>query len=153
MTVVRRANMRAQRAFRPVDAGARPPAAPSEPEREPEPEQEATPVAAQPAPAPRPTPAPAPSTDEDLPETPSREQVQEGLLAVRAGVRACMDRDGRVPVQVTIIGRTGRVSVARVDDAYFGQQPMGGCIARAVRQARFPRFSAPRLNVTYPFTF
>lgn len=101
----------------------------------------------------RPTPMPAMSADADMPETPTRQQVQSALLAVRSGVQACMGRGGRVPVRVTVSGRTGRVMTATVQDAYFARQPTGGCIARAVRQARFPRFSQERLVVVYPYEF
>lgn len=100
-----------------------------------------------------PTPPPAMSTGTDMPETPSRQDVQSALLAVRSGVQACMGRGGRVPVRVTVSGRTGRVMTATVQDAYFARQPTGGCIARAVRQARFPRFSQERLVVVYPYEF
>ncbi|MFT5358918.1 MAG: hypothetical protein ACI9KE_006159 [Polyangiales bacterium] len=103
---------------------------------------------------PEPTPMPAMSTsDADLQETPSREEVQSALLAVRGSVRECMGRGGRVPVRVTVSGRTGRVTTAQVQDAYFARQPTGGCIAQAVRRARFPRFQQERLVVVYPYEF
>ncbi|MEM6959686.1 MAG: hypothetical protein AAF645_28645, partial [Myxococcota bacterium] len=114
-----------------------------------------TAVAPEPAPEPEPEPATPMMTPDPgaLPEQPTRAQVQRGMLAVRSAVGACLERGGRVPVRVTILGSTGRVAMARVEDSYFARQPMGGCIARAVRRAQFPRFARERLVVVYPYEF
>ncbi len=91
-----------------------------------------------------------PEPEEDLPEQPTREQVQASLSAVRPAIAACVDGHGRIPVRVTILG-SGRVTTAVVEDTFFARPPTGSCIARAVRTARFPRFSDDRLVVLYPF--
>ena len=55
------------------------------------------------------------------------------------------DSGGRVVVDVTIHGPTGRVSAARVTDGI--DQASSACVVRAVSNARFPRFAAPSFSV------
>jgi len=71
---------------------------------------------------------------------------------VAGAVRECGgDADGRIVVEVTISGATGRVSAARtIDDTWSGTST-GACAARAVRVAKLPRFAAKDLVVRYPF--
>ncbi len=95
----------------------------------------------------------APAANGELPERPTRAQVQAGMLSVRSAVQRCLGRGGRVPVRVVILGRTGSVQTAQVQDAFFARQPTGGCIARAVRGAEFPPFQQTRLTVVYPYEF
>lgn len=109
-----------------------------------------SPSSAQAAAAP-PPPAPRPAVEsrEDLPDAPTREQVQAAFRAVMPNLRACTGLHGAVPVRVTISG-SGRVTVAVVQGHLAGT-PEGSCIARAVRTARLPPFRQRRLNVNYPF--
>ena len=131
------------------------PARPREPRAEraeprPEPEPETTPPQpARPEPE-RPEPRPEPQP-EDLPPTPTREQVQAALAAVRPAVQACIEGHGTVRVRIIVRGASGRVTTAVVQDGYFARQPYGGCIARAVRTARFPRFQQSTFVIVYPF--
>lgn len=99
------------------------------------------------------TPRPAPPSaadDANLPEAPDRDAVLNALSAVRPAVAACAEgRSGVATVQLTV-ANTGRVSGALVSGIFAGT-PQGSCIARAVRQARFPRFTRPTFSVTFPF--
>ncbi len=94
---------------------------------------------------------PAAEPSADLPLTPSREQVQAALSAVRSAVQACVEGRGTVRVRVSV-ARSGRVTTALVEDPYWARPPTGTCIARAVRTARFPPFVQDRFVVVYPFT-
>ena len=58
-------------------------------------------------------------------------------------------RHGAAPVEVSI-GPSGRVRNAVVGGAFAGT-PEGSCIARAVRTAKFPAFSAEDFRVTFPY--
>jgi len=88
---------------------------------------------------------------ENLPEHPSRDDVQSALSAVRGAVAACTNgQHGTIRVRVTAVG-SGRVTTAVVQDPLWARPPTGSCIARAVRRARFPRFSETRFVVIYPF--
>jgi hypothetical protein len=86
----------------------------------------------------------------DLPRSPTRAEVTSALRGVSAAVARCGEPgDGRVSVDVTVNGPTGRVSTVRVGGA---DAETGACVDRAVRGARFPRFSDPSFTVRgFPF--
>jgi hypothetical protein len=99
-----------------------------------------------------PPPPVAPPPPADLPEEPTREEVQAALSAVRPAVQSCVTPGAQVRVRITI-ANSGRVTTAVVEDDYWSRQPHGGCIARAVRTASFPRFARDRFVITFPFQF
>ncbi|MBW2276226.1 MAG: hypothetical protein JRF63_01970 [Deltaproteobacteria bacterium] len=73
------------------------------------------------------------------------------MNAVAGSVRACgQGAGGSIKMNVTIAGATGRVKSATAMGGHAGT-PVGLCAARAVRRAKFPKFSKPSLNVKYPF--
>jgi hypothetical protein len=67
---------------------------------------------------------------------------------VLPAAKACgQGAGGTAQSQITVAGATGQttdVKVAGVDEA------VGSCIADALRRARFPRFSRPTFNISYP---
>lgn len=79
----------------------------------------------------------------------SRAQVIAGMAKIQPEVGACFrGTSGGAMADVTILGRTGRVTTAQVS----GQTgAVGSCIARAVRKATFPTFKAETLTIRYPF--
>jgi DNA polymerase-3 subunit gamma/tau len=86
-------------------------------------------------------------------ETPSRDQVSTALKSVEAQVMQCAAQagepvQGTADVELTIAGATGRVMSVRVTGI---QGPVGSCVARAARAARFPQFTRDRLTVNYPY--
>jgi len=86
----------------------------------------------------------------ELPLQPSREQIKSGIEAVRAALQSCAGvLHGTVTARLTIAA-TGRVTSATIEGAFAGM-PEGSCMARALRNASFVRFSSPSLQVTYPF--
>jgi hypothetical protein len=109
-----------------------------------------------PAPAPAPPPtqaavAPAPTERaESLPDTPDRDAIQQALGAVTPAVQACGAGEHGVADVDIVIASSGRVTTATVNGRFAGT-PIGSCIARAVRGARFAPFAQPRYEVTYPF--
>ncbi len=87
---------------------------------------------------------------EDLPDAPDRDSVAAALRAVQPLVEACyQEQHGVATVEITV-GSSGRVRSALVT-GFFAGTAEGSCIARAVRRARFPRFSQDTFLVTYPF--
>lgn len=96
------------------------------------------------------TSAPEPSADADLPATPDRATIQAVLEGRLAAVTACTEgAHGLADVDI-VIASSGRITTATVNGPFAGT-PIGSCIARAVRAARFPAFSQPRFEVTYPY--
>ena len=83
------------------------------------------------------------------PLQPSRGQVLAAMQRVTPAVHACFgQRHGTAKVLLTVIGKTGRVTTARV----IGQRgAVGSCIARAVRRARLPAFGQRKLQISFPF--
>jgi hypothetical protein len=79
----------------------------------------------------------------------SRAQVIATMQKVQSQVSACFrGTSGTAMADITIVGRTGRVTTAQVS----GQNgAVGSCIARAVRGATFPTFKAETLSIRYPF--
>ena len=89
---------------------------------------------------------------EVLPEMPTREQVQAGFEQVRPALQKCAaDKHGVAKVNATIAA-SGRIAYALVGGAFKGT-PEGSCMARALRKARFPKFSRDKLKVSLPFAF
>jgi hypothetical protein len=85
-----------------------------------------------------------------MPTQPSREQIRVGLDSARAALQTCAGvLHGTSTAHVTIAS-SGRVASATIEGAFAGT-PAGSCMARALRDAVFPRFSDPNLQVTYPF--
>lgn len=83
-------------------------------------------------------------------ETLDRETVQSVMASVEPAVRACAgERHGTVQVDVVVQG-TGRVSSATISGLFAGSAE-GSCMARAVRQARFPGFTGEPLRFRYPY--
>lgn len=83
-----------------------------------------------------------------LPAEPSRAQILSAIRAVLPSAKACgRGAGGTAQSRITVAGSTGRavdVKVSGVDAA------VGNCIANALRKARFPKFSKPTFNVSYP---
>ena len=104
-----------------------------------EPQQAEQPAAEEPVPPP------------DLPATPDRDAVIAAMRAIQPLVSACAEeRHGVATVEITV-GSSGRVRSALVTGDFAGT-PEGSCVARAVRRARFPQFTQPTFEITYPFS-
>jgi predicted Zn finger-like uncharacterized protein len=89
----------------------------------------------------------AAASDENLPQTPDRAAVMSALSAVSA----CGEgQHGLAMTEITVSGPTGRVTNAVVTGQFAGT-PIGGCVARAARNARFPRFRQATFTINYPF--
>lgn len=88
----------------------------------------------------------------ELPQAPTRAQVLGALRGVSAAVAQCgRDQGGRVTVDVTINGPSGRVSDVHVTDG--ADSAAVSCVNRAVRRAQFPRFADDDFRVrSFPFT-
>lgn len=88
----------------------------------------------------------------ELPQAPTRAQVLSSLRGVSPAVALCgRDQGGRVTVDVTINGPTGRVSNVRVTDG--ADSSVASCVSRAVQRAQFPRFVDEDFRVSsFPFT-
>lgn len=92
----------------------------------------------------------APAPTGDLPEGPARGEVVTRLESVRPAVHACAaGRSGVADLDITI-AHTGTVMHVLVGGDFAGTTE-GSCIARAVRQARFPAFKQERFRLLYPY--
>jgi hypothetical protein len=109
--------------------------------------------------APAPTAAAAATTSaasaegDDLPDTPSRDETLAAMRGVESAVRACTATEtvtGTAEVAINVAGATGRVTSATVTGI---TGTVGSCIARAVRNARFPRFNKQTFTIKYPYRF
>jgi predicted Zn finger-like uncharacterized protein len=109
--------------------------------------------ASKPAPAPAPAASSAPAAATGLPEQPSRDETLAAMRGVESAVRACASGQtitGKADVALTVTGSTGRVTTANVTGITGA---VGSCIARAVRLAKFPKFSRPTFSISYPYKF
>jgi len=86
----------------------------------------------------------------ELPAQPTRDQVKQSLQQIEPAVLACSaGAHGMVFANVTVAS-SGRVSHGTIEGAFAGT-PQGSCMARALRTASFPEFSAQSFSVKYPF--
>jgi hypothetical protein len=93
---------------------------------------------------------PAPAATGDMPETPARGVVVQRLESVRSSVQACAaGRSGIADLDITI-AHTGAVMHVLVGGDFAGTT-QGSCIARAVREARFPTFKQEHFRLLYPY--
>lgn len=89
--------------------------------------------------------------DAALPESPDRSQVLSAMRGVQGAVKACAAgaaEGGTAKVALTVAGSSGKVTNVRVSGV---EGPVGSCIAKAVREAKFPKFSKPDFSINYPF--
>lgn len=96
------------------------------------------------------------AADSHLPQTLSAAQVREAVAVVKPTAQACGPKHHaavgtRVKVKLSVSGKTGRVLSAHAQDPWDGK-PLGGCVAKALSKARFPRFQKDQLGVVYPIT-
>jgi predicted Zn finger-like uncharacterized protein len=91
--------------------------------------------------------APA-AAESGLPEKPTREEVMTALRAVQPAVSACGQGQGGVAMAAIVVGSSGRVQSVQVTQV---PGPVASCVSRAVRGARFPKFSSPKFSVSFPF--
>ncbi|MFW6023115.1 MAG: hypothetical protein ACOC9O_00085, partial [Myxococcota bacterium] len=88
------------------------------------------------------------SNTANLPNTPSRSDVGKALNARAAAVKKC-GSGGVAMTKVTVAGSSGSVTNVNVVKAPSGADK--GCIASAVKGARFPRFKNSTFSVTFPY--
>jgi hypothetical protein len=92
------------------------------------------------------------AASEALPESPTRDQVLSAMHGVEPDVKACAEgQDVESPtaqVAITVTGATGKVTSVRVTGI---QGNVGSCVARAVRNASFPKFAKASLSINFPF--
>jgi hypothetical protein len=90
----------------------------------------------------------APNTG--LPTQPTRDQVKQSLQQIEPALLTCSAGvHGTVFANVTVAS-SGRVSHGSIEGDFAGT-PQGSCMARALRTAAFPAFSAQSFSVKYPF--
>jgi hypothetical protein len=77
--------------------------------------------------------------------------VLSALRPFEDRVRACADGYFGVASVRIVAQPSGRVTTATVTQGSVVGTPAGSCIARTLRTARFPAFSAERFVVQYPF--
>jgi hypothetical protein len=97
--------------------------------------------------------AKASGTDADLegdPTGPSRDDVERGMTAVGAEVRACFDGTAGVASVRLSVAPSGRVERVTVSGPFAGT-PVGACVERAVRTATFPPWHGAPKSFDYRY--
>jgi len=89
-----------------------------------------------------------------LPEKLTQSQIRDGIDAVKDRAKACGTQHGApdgttVRVKLSIAGSSGRVTSASADEPHAGQ-PLGQCVANALKGASFPRFKSDAQGTTFP---
>ena len=96
--------------------------------------------------------APTPKPAADLPEKPTKQDVMKALNGVKPKVQSCgKGQTGVATVSINIAGSTGKVASAKVVSGPFKGTPNAGCIEKAVKKAKFPKFKQAKFSVSYPF--
>ncbi len=91
------------------------------------------------------------AASENLQPTPTRDDVLAAMKGVTPAVQACGGGEGGVAMsKVSVTGSTGKVASVEVGGS-FANSPVGTCVAKEVRKAKFPRFSQPTFSFSYPF--
>jgi hypothetical protein len=83
----------------------------------------------------------------------TQSQIREGFSKVKGKAKACGGEPGvTVRVKVSIAGDTGNViSVDALDD--HAGTPLGKCVADALKDASFARFTSESQGTVYPVSF
>jgi hypothetical protein len=87
-----------------------------------------------------------------LPPRPEKSAVRAVLGSMAPAVRRCADEPyGRLVVELTVVGATGRVTKSRTIDSAHAGTAAGACAAKAVRLARFPKFAKDHVTIKFPY--
>ncbi len=94
--------------------------------------------------------------DKTLPDKLSESDVRSGVSPVKGNAKACGSKHGVpagtvVRVKLSIEGDTGKVLSASAMGEHAGT-PVGGCVADALKGAKFRRFKSGQQGTTYPVT-
>jgi hypothetical protein len=82
----------------------------------------------------------------------SRVEIIVGMIPIRPRVKCCHAKyqvDGLANVRV-VIGRDGVIRAAHVLGT-LAKTPTADCVEKAVKLARFPKFSGSPIQINYPF--
>ena len=93
----------------------------------------------------------APKPAENLPATPSREDVLAAMKGVTPKVQGCGGgQTGVAMAKVNVAGPTGKVTGVDVSGQFAGT-PVGACVSKEVAKAKFSKFSQSTFSFSYPF--
>ncbi|MEY4511198.1 MAG: hypothetical protein RLZZ450_3320 [Pseudomonadota bacterium] len=93
----------------------------------------------------------AAAASENLPATPSRDDVLGAMKGITSAVQACgAGQSGVAMAKVGVTGSSGKVTAVDVSGQFAGS-PIGSCVAKEVRKAKFPKFSQSTFSFSYPF--
>ncbi len=100
-----------------------------------------------------PTQAGAPTqTGNQLPETPSRDQIIGVMRPLQAQVAACVPSfSGRVTFSFAVVGETGGVEDVTVAEEDQLEPEELECMQGVIANGSFPHFTRERLEVSYPY--
>ncbi len=88
-----------------------------------------------------------------LPVRLSPTEVRRAFRRVQPAVTGCgkrygVRREARTRAKLRVVGRTGRVKKAKLLGRYSGT-PVGQCVVRVLRQARFGRFTSKLMTIVW----
>lgn len=107
------------------------------------------------APAAKPRKAKAaakPAKDPTMPDQLSMNQIRKSMNKIKGLVVSCYDKfqvEGRANVKLTI-SNDGAVTDAVVKGKFFGTDT-GACVIKAVKKAKFSKYSGKTMTIRYPF--
>jgi hypothetical protein len=87
---------------------------------------------------------------EVLPDQPTRDEIKRALGAIRPALQTCIGAAHGTTFANVTIASSGHVHYTSIEGAFAGT-PQGSCMARALRSATVPRFSAESITVRFPF--
>lgn len=94
-----------------------------------------------------------PDLDAKLADKLSESQLRQGFSSAKAKAKACGGSAGEtVRVKVSIAGDSGDVISASALDPHAGT-PLGECVASALKDAHFSRFTSETQGTVYPVSF
>jgi hypothetical protein len=96
-------------------------------------------------------PAAKPAASENLPQTPSREDVLSAMKGVTSKVQGCGGgQSGVATAKVSVAGPSGKVSNVDVTGQFAGT-PIASCVAKEVAKAKFNKFQQATFTFSFPF--
>jgi Flp pilus assembly protein TadD len=89
---------------------------------------------------------------DQLPETPSRDQIMAVMRPLQRSVAHCVPGfSGRLTFSFAVVGETGAVETVSVAEEDQLEPEEVECMLGVIGTGTFPRFSRERLEISYPF--
>lgn len=100
------------------------------------------------------SPKPTINVDASLPDKLTQTQLRDGIEPMKGKAKACGDKYGAaagttVRIKLSVSGANGRITSATALSPH-DSQPLGQCVAEALKAATFPRFKSTAQGTIFP---